>query len=121
MIKNILVVGATGQQGRAVIDALLSYPASPFTILGLTRSPNGPSAKKLSDKGVKIVGGDLSNVNDIFANASAVGSGPVGGIFVALVGQLRNRISHTDTNRLHKVPVVLLLKKSKAKLSSMQL
>jgi nucleoside-diphosphate-sugar epimerase len=91
MAKNILIVGATGQQGRAVIDAVLqSAAAASFNLLALTRTPEGPAAHKLSEKGVKIVGGDLSNVNAVFSNAQVIAGGPIWGIFVALVCILQN-------------------------------
>jgi uncharacterized protein YbjT (DUF2867 family) len=60
--KNlILVIGATGAQGLAVVDALLSPSAdgspSPYRVRALTRSPNGRRATELAQKGVEIAVG----------------------------------------------------------------
>lgn len=59
--KLILVLGATGAQGLAVIDALLT-PAkdgspSPYTVRALTRDTNNRRAKDLASKGVEVVEG----------------------------------------------------------------
>ena len=59
--KLILVVGATGAQGLAVIDALLK-PAedgspSPYAIRALTRDPESGRAKELAAKGVELFKG----------------------------------------------------------------
>lgn len=59
--KLILVLGATGAQGLAVIDALLA-PAkdgspSPYVVRALTRDTNSRRAKDLASKGVEVVEG----------------------------------------------------------------
>lgn len=59
--KLILVLGATGAQGLAVIDALLA-PAkdgspSPYAVRALTRDTNSRRAKDLASKGVEVVEG----------------------------------------------------------------
>ena len=59
--KLILVIGATGAQGIAVVDALLA-PAkdgkqSPFAIRALSRDPESKRAKELTAKGVEVVKG----------------------------------------------------------------
>ncbi len=58
MAKTILVTGATGQQGGAVLRALLKRG---FTVRALTRDTQGPKAKALAEKGVQVVAGDLSD------------------------------------------------------------
>ncbi len=59
--KLILVVGATGAQGLAVIDTLLTPSAegtpSPYAVRALTRDPSSRRAKLLTDKGVECVKG----------------------------------------------------------------
>ena len=59
--KLILVIGATGAQGIAVIDALLAPSAdgspSPYTIRALTRDPQSRRAKDLAAKGIEIFKG----------------------------------------------------------------
>ncbi len=62
--KLILVIGATGAQGLAVIDALLK-PApdgspSPYSVRALTRNPKGERAQELARKGVEVVQGRSS-------------------------------------------------------------
>ena len=57
----ILVIGATGAQGTAVIDALLA-PASdgnpsPYAVRTLARDPSSASAKSLTAKGVECFKG----------------------------------------------------------------
>ncbi|TDL18911.1 NAD-P-binding protein [Rickenella mellea] len=61
--KLILVIGATGAQGLAVIDALLKPSAdgspSPYAVRALTRDVNGKRAKELAGKGVECVEGSF--------------------------------------------------------------
>ena len=61
--KLVLVIGATGAQGIAVIDAL-SQPApdgkpSPYSFRALTRDPQSERAKGLAARGVEVVKGKL--------------------------------------------------------------
>jgi uncharacterized protein YbjT (DUF2867 family) len=74
MSQSILITGATGHQGKAVIDALLALPDSPFTILALTRNVSSPSAialTKKSDK-VKLIQGNLDDPQAIFKAAEGL-------------------------------------------------
>jgi uncharacterized protein YbjT (DUF2867 family) len=61
--KLILVIGATGAQGRAVIDALLAPGAngteSPYSVRALTRQPHSKHAQDLKRRGVEIIEGEL--------------------------------------------------------------
>jgi uncharacterized protein YbjT (DUF2867 family) len=53
-----------------VIRSLLSSPqAADFTLLAVTRNPESASAKRLADKGVKLVQGDLNDTPAIFESA----------------------------------------------------
>jgi uncharacterized protein YbjT (DUF2867 family) len=82
MSKPILITGATGKQGGAVIDALLaSSSATDFTVLAVTRNAESASAKKLVERGVKIVKGDLNDVEAIFKEAATVVKEPIWGVF----------------------------------------
>lgn len=83
MSKVVLVTGATGKQGGAVVDALSSSPqASEFTILAVTRNPSSSSAQKLAQKPqVKLVQGDLNDIAGIFENVKEVENRPVWGVF----------------------------------------
>lgn len=60
--KLLLVIGATGAQGRAVIRALLESKEddgtpSPYTIRALTRNRTSKQAQELSALGVECVEG----------------------------------------------------------------
>jgi uncharacterized protein YbjT (DUF2867 family) len=58
--RSILVVGATGTQGGAVVDALLADDAD-FGIFGLTRDPETETACALAERGVTVVSGDATD------------------------------------------------------------
>lgn len=58
MDKTILVTGATGSQGGALIPLLINQG---FKIRALTRDPSKPSAQALSALGVEVVAGDMDN------------------------------------------------------------
>ncbi|KAJ7250155.1 NAD(P)-binding protein [Mycena haematopus] len=63
--KLILVIGATGAQGQAVIDALLAPDASgkpsPYTVRALTRDPSSQSAQALAKRGVECIKGSFTD------------------------------------------------------------
>jgi len=62
--KLILVIGATGAQGLAVIDSLLAPrddgSPSPYSVRAVTRDPLSRRAQELKAKGVECVKGDLT-------------------------------------------------------------
>lgn len=73
MSRTAAVCGATGRQGRAVIDALLRRGG--WRIRGLTRDPDQPVARDLAALGVELVRVDLADRRGLevaFAGASAV-------------------------------------------------
>jgi|SRR5215469_3090943 len=97
MSKAVLITGATGKQGGAVVDALLESPeAQKFTILAVTRNPDSPSAQKLKSRGVKIVTGDLNDVPAIFQNAKTVVDQPVWGVFSVQVPVGKGATTQTE-------------------------
>ena len=59
--KIILVIGATGAQGLAVVDALLAPStdgsSSPYAVRAITRDVNSRRARELTAKGVELVKG----------------------------------------------------------------
>ncbi|RPD63751.1 nmrA-family protein [Lentinus tigrinus ALCF2SS1-6] len=69
--KLILVIGATGAQGLAVIDALLAPGAdgssSPYSVRALTRNPQGTRAQELASKGVEVVQGNIDDLPSVLA------------------------------------------------------
>lgn len=71
---HVLVVGATGNQGGAVVDHLLASDQD-FAVSGLTRDASSDAAQALSDRGVSMVEGDLGEpetLRDPVADADAV-------------------------------------------------
>ncbi|KAJ0155729.1 Magnesium transporter NIPA3 [Fusarium oxysporum f. sp. albedinis] len=82
MSRTILISGATGKQGGAVLDRLVKQNAD-VEILAVSRNPNSPSAQKLLKKSsnIKLVQGDLSDATTIFKNASEVTKQPIWGVF----------------------------------------
>lgn len=87
MSKTLLITGATGKQGGSVIAALLKAKAD-FEILAVTRDASSGGAQKLLAKSsnIKIVEGNLDNVEKIFDNARKVTSQPIWGVFSVQVG-----------------------------------
>ncbi|KAF7367687.1 NAD P-binding protein [Mycena sanguinolenta] len=67
--KLILVIGATGAQGRAVVDALLAPDAhgnpSPYSVRALTRNPTSDHALELAARGVECVKGSFEDLDSI--------------------------------------------------------
>ncbi|KAF4955190.1 hypothetical protein FGADI_4772 [Fusarium gaditjirri] len=65
-IEHFLIAGATGRQGGATVDALLTHPdpkIKPKQVYALTRQASGSGAVKLREKygDLNIVAGDLNN------------------------------------------------------------
>jgi len=61
---TVLVGGATGRQGTAVVDDLL---ARGFAVRGLTRKPESKGAVALAEKGVEMVQGDYADPGSLLA------------------------------------------------------
>ncbi|KAK0744440.1 hypothetical protein B0T21DRAFT_407544 [Apiosordaria backusii] len=87
MSKALLITGATGKQGGAVIDALIDRASSgfpPFTILAVTRHPDSASAQRLAARSsnIKLVKGDLDDVPALFEEALRVNDNkPIWGVY----------------------------------------
>lgn len=60
----ITVIGATGQQGGAVVDALLEQRRM---VRAVTRNPNGDKARALAERGADVVYADLEDVDSMRA------------------------------------------------------
>lgn len=83
--KRILVTGATGRQGGAVVRHLLK---DGWKVRALTRHPDQPAARTLREMGVEICQGDLntltetdncfSDLHGIFSVQNAWEAGPEG-------------------------------------------
>lgn len=82
-MRNLLVTGATGKQGGALIASLLASPSSPFKLYGLTRNTSSPRSRTLASQNVTMIQGDTTRPSDIFARLP-----PIWGVFsVTLPGQ----------------------------------
>ena len=93
MTKALLITGATGKQGSSVINALLKVNAD-FEILALTRNAQSTSAQKLqakSDK-IKVITGNLDNIDDIFTKAKQATQLPIWGVFSVQVSHTANTL-----------------------------
>ena len=67
--KLVLVTGATGNQGGAVVQALLNQG---HRVRALTRNPASPAAKRLSEQGVQIAVGDFADHDSLVRAARGV-------------------------------------------------
>ncbi len=82
--RNLLIVGATGQQGGATIKALLELPKSdpPIHILALTRNATSPKAKALAEAHpgvIDLVQGNATDPKPIFESQP---KGSINAIFI---------------------------------------
>ncbi|WP_265110496.1 NmrA/HSCARG family protein [Halosolutus halophilus] len=71
MVESVLVTGATGNQGGAVVDHLLAADTD-FDVFGLTRDASGETARRLADRGVTMVEGDLNEKASLAPHVAAV-------------------------------------------------
>jgi len=67
--RNVLVTGATGQQGGAVVRALT---ARGHRVRAICRRPESDAAKRLASAGVEIVAGDLDDAASVAEAAKGV-------------------------------------------------
>lgn len=65
MSTRVLVVGATGNQGGAVVNGLLAMNDDQFSVYGLTRDATSEKAQALADRGVTVVEGDLNDTESL--------------------------------------------------------
>ena len=89
--KTVLIVGATGRQGRAVVSSLFLH--SNFRILALTRSASASASRALLNRKwttepvealLELVQGDLDKPQTIRQIFEAEGQGGIAAVFVAL-------------------------------------
>ncbi|RYP26857.1 hypothetical protein DL767_007899 [Monosporascus sp. MG133] len=83
MSKVILVTGATGKQGGAVINALINRKDADFAILAVTRDVNSSSAKRVASKSslITLVQGNLDDVPTLFKDAQEACNRPIWGVY----------------------------------------
>jgi uncharacterized protein YbjT (DUF2867 family) len=82
MSRAVIVTGATGKQGGAVLDALIDANAD-FEILAVSRNVQSVAAQKLKQKSPKVkpMEGDMNNPIVLFKTAQKVTSLPIWGVF----------------------------------------
>lgn len=92
MSRALLICGATGKQGGAVIDHLLRQKAD-FEILAVTRYAESVSAQRLlkKSKQVRIVQGNMADPKALFKAASEATTNPIWGVFSVQVGGIQPR------------------------------
>jgi uncharacterized protein YbjT (DUF2867 family) len=61
----VAIVGATGAQGGGLARAILSDPASVFSVRALTRHPDAGPARALAARGAHIVAADLDRAETL--------------------------------------------------------
>jgi uncharacterized protein YbjT (DUF2867 family) len=66
---SVLVMGATGNQGGAVVRHLLPKG---HRVRTLTRNPDSPKAKQLSEQGVEVLKGDFTNSGSVVKAAKGM-------------------------------------------------
>lgn len=84
MSRAILVTGATGKQGSAVINALIAKQPCDFLLLAVTRNKESAGAKRLAAKSsnIKLIEGDLDSIPALFESAKqAAGPIPLWGVY----------------------------------------
>lgn len=84
--RRLIVTGATGKQGGAVISALLSKASQPFEIYAVTRDTTTRSALALATKpSVKVIQGDFGDPVAIFKQVEK----PWGLFLVSMLGDAK--------------------------------
>jgi uncharacterized protein YbjT (DUF2867 family) len=63
--KILAVVGATGAQGGALVNAILDDPTGPFTVRAITRNTASDAAKALAKRGAEVVQADIDDVESL--------------------------------------------------------
>ena len=58
-MKTVVVCGATGKQGGAVVECLSK--TKNFKIVALSRSPNGKAGMAMKEKGIEVMKADLQD------------------------------------------------------------
>ncbi|PYH77386.1 NmrA-like family protein [Aspergillus uvarum CBS 121591] len=78
----LLITGATGNQGSAVINALLAQELD-VEILAVTRNPHSSAARRLTQRSprIKLIQGDLDHPAQIFEKAKNAATLPISGVF----------------------------------------
>lgn len=81
-VRAFLVAGATGNQGRSVVNALLKANTD-LEIITLTRNAKLSVAQRFLQKlaGIKLITFNLDAIDDAFRKAKEATKAPVSGVF----------------------------------------
>lgn len=72
MMRRLIITGATGKQGGAVISALAARASHDFEIYAVTRDKSSRGAQKLAQlPRVKVIQGDFNNPKAIFQQVAS--------------------------------------------------
>ncbi len=63
--KIIAIVGATGAQGKGLIDAILNDKSGEYKVRALTRNMGSDKAKVLAQRGVEVVDANVDDKNSL--------------------------------------------------------
>lgn len=106
MSRALLITGATGKQGGAVIKALLAAKAD-FEVLAVTRDTASTSAQRLAGKSsnIKLVQGNLDDCDSIFKAAKAASSTPIWGVYSVQVRDAEEpNLQKVGSDRANSIP-----------------
>lgn len=99
----IVVLGATGQQGRGVVRAILSKPSPTFHVRAVTRNPQGPAALRLLEEyegtgKFNIVRGDVydeDSIRGVFEGAY--------GVFAVTANRIAGELIDSEEKMKHEL------------------
>jgi uncharacterized protein YbjT (DUF2867 family) len=63
--RVVAVLGATGNQGGGLVDAILEDPDGQFTVRAITRDAGSEKARALAARGAEVVEADLDDVDSL--------------------------------------------------------
>lgn len=100
--KVIAVLGATGNQGRGVVQALLNA-SQDFTVHAITRNPDGQAAQNLlalasHHEGLKLVRGDVYDAESLLGAFQGAY-----GVFAMTQNHISGTAYNTETDLRHEL------------------
>jgi len=102
--RNVLVLGATGNQGGAVVQALLK---DGHNVTGVTRNIESPKSQQLIEQGVKIVAADFSDkdsLSEIMKDAETVFAMTTPGWEGDVIAELQQGTNIVEAAKIANVP-----------------
>lgn len=91
MSRTILVTGATGNQGGAVLESLVERiedgSNNDIVIIALTRNATSPTAKRLAARSnsIRVLQGNMDDPDSVLSNAKEIAGTPVWSVFMVQV------------------------------------